>query len=98
MAERIARTYGEALYTLAVEKHSIDEYLSEVTAVNTAFSQNPELFKLLNHPQITKEEKVKVIENILKGKVSDEITGFLTIIVTKERNNEIPEILQYLCR
>lgn len=95
MAERIARTYGEALYTLAVEKHSIDEYLSEVTAVNTAFSQNPDLFKLLNHPQITKEEKVQVIENILKGKVSDEITGFLTIIVTKERNNEIPEILQY---
>ena len=95
MAERIARTYGEALYSLAVEKNKTDEFFSEVSVILTAFNSSPDLFKLLAHPQITKEEKVKVIENILKGRVSDEITGFLTIIVTKERNKDIPEILEY---
>ena len=95
MAERIARTYGEALYSLAVEKNKTDEFYSEVGVILTAFESNPDLFKLLNHPQITKEEKVKVIENVLKGRVSDEITGFLTIIVTKERNKDIPKILEY---
>ena len=95
MAERIARTYGEALYSLAVEKNKTDEFFSEVSVILTAFDASPDLFKLLAHPQITKEEKVKVIENVLKGRVSDEITGFLTIIVTKERNKEIPEILEY---
>lgn len=95
MAERIAKTYGEALFALAVENKKTDEFLSEVSVVLTAFEANPDFFKLLNHPQITKEEKVKVIEDVLKGRVSDEITGFLTIIVTKERYREIPEILQY---
>jgi len=95
MAERIAKTYGEALFSLAVENNKTDEFLSEVSVILTALNSNPDFFKLLNHPQITKEEKIEVIENILKGRVSAEITGFLTIIVTKERQREIPEILEY---
>lgn len=33
--------------------------------MQTALEENPELFALMRHPKIVKEEKVKIIESIL---------------------------------
>lgn len=44
---------------------------------------NPELAVLLGNPQIVKEEKVAIINQIFSGKLSEELMGFLTIIVEK---------------
>ena len=95
MAKLISKTYGEALFELAVEENKIDAFLEEVVAVQKALQDNPELDKLLNHPKISKEEKTKVMENIFKGRISDEVTGFLTLIISKERSKELDAILQY---
>ena len=95
MAKLISKTYGEALFELAVEENKIDSFLEEVIAVQKALQDNPELYKLLNHPKISKEEKTKVMENIFKGRISDEVTGFLTLIISKERSKELDAILQY---
>lgn len=95
MAKLISKTYGEALFELAVEENKIDAFLEEVIAVQKALQDNPELYKLLNHPKISKEEKTKVMENIFKGRISDEVTGFLTLIISKERSKELDAILQY---
>ena len=51
--------------------------------------------KLLRHPKIVKEEKIKIIQDIFKGRVSDNLTGFLEIIVDKDRYNEIPSIFRF---
>lgn len=95
MAKRIASTYGEALFELAVENHKEDLFLEQVGVVQTAMKENPDFAKLLHHPRISKEEKVQVIENVFKGRILDEITGFLTIVVEKERSDEMEEILTY---
>lgn len=95
MAKLISKTYGEALFELAVEENKIDAFLEEVIAVQKALQDNQELYKLLNHPKISKEEKTKVMENIFKGRISDEVTGFLTLIISKERSKELDAILQY---
>ncbi len=36
----------------------------ETRAMQTALEENPELFALMRHPKIVKEEKVKIIESI----------------------------------
>lgn len=95
MAKLISKTYGEALFELAVEENKIDAFLEEVMAVQKALQDNPELYKLLNHPKISKEEKTEVVENIFKGRISDEVTGFLTLIISKERFKELDAILLY---
>lgn len=89
MAKLVTKTYGEALFELAVETGTVDTVMEEVKVVIEIFKENPELFKLLNHPKISKEEKITVIENIFKGKFSDTIVGFLVLIVDKGRYNEI---------
>ncbi|MSS62881.1 ATP synthase F1 subunit delta [Velocimicrobium porci] len=95
MAKLVSKTYGEALFKLAMEENTLDEVAKEASAVLDAFAQNEELSKLLNHPKITREEKVSVIENIFKGNFSDTIVGFLVIIVNKGRYNDMNEIFQY---
>ena len=95
MAKLISKTYGEALFELAVEENKMDTFLAEVQTVLMGLKMNPDLYKLLNHPKISKEEKKEVVENIFKGRVSDEVTGFLTLIITKERYKELDAILEY---
>lgn len=94
MAKIISKAYGEALFELAVEKNELDSIAEQVNLLANAFAENPELMKLLSHPKISKEEKVNVIESIFKGRMSDDIVGFLVIIVEKDRGSEIADILK----
>ncbi|BBF44742.1 ATP synthase delta chain [Lachnospiraceae bacterium KM106-2] len=95
MAKLVSKTYGEALFDLGVEENTLDVILEEIEVVKEAFEQNEDLSKFLNHPKITKEEKVSVIENIFKGRISDSVVGFLVIIVDKGRYNDIEAIFDY---
>lgn len=95
MAKLVESSYGEALFELAVEKNELDSMAEQVTLLAQAFAENPELAKLLNHPKISKEEKISVVENIFKGRFSDDIVGFLVIIVEKDRSSEIEGIFDY---
>lgn len=95
MAKLVSRTYGEALFDLAMEKEQGTAFLEEVEAVRNVLSQNPEFDKLMEHPGISKQEKLTVLENVFKGRVSDEMTGFLTLVVQKERYGELSSIFQY---
>ena len=49
----------------------------------------------MTHPKVNKEEKLQVVAEVFKGRVSDELLGFLTIIISKDRYQEIDEILAY---
>ena len=94
MAKIISKAYGEALFELALEKNELESIAEQVNILADAFAENPELIKLLSHPKISKEEKIGVIESIFKGRMSDDIVGFLVIIVEKDRGSEIEDILK----
>lgn len=91
----ISKTYGDALFELALEENAVDSLAEEVQMVLNVLEENEELMKLLHHPKIVKEEKIKIIQDIFKGRVSDNLTGFLEIIVDKDRYNEIPSIFHF---
>ena len=95
MAKLIEGSYGDALFELAVEQNELDSIAEQVDILTQSFAENPELIKLFNHPKISKEEKISVIENIFKGRFSDDIVGFLVVIVEKDRGAEIDGILRY---
>lgn len=95
MAKLVSNTYGEALFELAVEEGKEDEFLEEINSLKDIIDSNPDFSKLMNHPKILKEEKLEVVDNVFKGRVSNEILGFLNLIVTKDRYDEIDGILDY---
>ena len=95
MAKLISKTYGEALFETAMEGRREKEILEEIQAVSDVLRENPELDKLMNHPGISKQEKVQVIEKVFRGRVSDDLAGFLRVVVDKERYKELPAIFGY---
>ena len=95
MAKLVSNTYGDALFELAVEENRLDAMSEEVRAVIQAIQENPDLAGVMNHPKIDKENKVKLIEDIFKGRVSDELVGLMRMIVEKDHYKEIESVFAY---
>lgn len=95
MAKLVSSTYGDALFELALEENRLDAVSGEIAEVRQVFLENGELKKLLNHPKVVKEEKLAFIENVFRERVSDEVLGFLHIIVNKDRYNDTIAIFNY---
>ena len=95
MAKLISKTYGDALLELMVEEDRTDEMLGEVTSLRQILSENPDFSRLINNPRVDMDEKLKVVENVFRGRASDELTGFLLTVVSKGRFPQIDDILEY---
>ena len=95
MAKLISKTYGEALFEVAVEEGIVDSLFQEVEAVHAVFQENDEYVRLLNHPKIPVEQKVSMLEEVFKGRASKQLTGLLTTVAEKGRFSEIEGILGY---
>ena len=95
MAKLISKTYGDALFELAVEKNKVDMLAEEIEQLKGVLSENEEFGRLMNHPKIIKEEKIQVAKNVFEGRLSDELLGFITIIISKDRYKDIDAILDY---
>lgn len=95
MAKLVSKTYGEALYELAVEENKTEVLLDEIRQIQVVLAENPEFDKFMKHPGIPKQEKIKVMQNVFQGRVSNELTGFLEIVVAKERYGELQAIFGY---
>ena len=92
MAKLISKTYGDALFELAVEEDKVDALLEEIGQLQQVLSENGEFGRLMNHPKIIKEEKIQVAKNVFGGRLSDELLGFLIIIISKDRYRDIDAI------
>lgn len=95
MAKLVSKTYGDALFETAVESNRLDDFSEEAKGILTVLRENQELSRLMNHPQIVKEEKIHLIENIFKGKVADEMVGLMIIIVEKDHFAQTESVLEY---
>ena len=95
MAKLVSKTYGDALFELALEENKIDSLQEEVEVVLEALVENQDLTKLMSHPKISKEEKVALMEDIFKGRVSDELCGLMHMLTEKGRFTEIDDVLYF---
>lgn len=95
MAKLVSNTYGQALFELAVEEGKEELFLEEVGTLKEILSENPDFNRLMNHPKILKEEKLAVLNQVFRGRISDELAGFLHLIVNKDRYGDIDAILDY---
>ncbi len=84
MAKLVSKIYGDALFETAVEEDRVDDFFEETEGIRRVLEENEELSRLMSHPQVVKKKKkMQLIENIFKGKVSDEIVGLLELFSGK---------------
>lgn len=68
MAKLVSKVYGDALFEAALEDNRLSGLSDEVTAVKEIIAANDDLSKLMDHPQIDKEEKVRIDRRNIWGK------------------------------
>ena len=97
MAKLVSKTYGEALFEAAMEsgEDKAGELLEEINGVREILAENPRFDELMKHPGIPKQEKLRVVEEVFRERVSEELVNFLEVIVSKERYKDLNAIFDY---
>ena len=85
----ISDRYAEALFSLAVENNAIDRYEEQVKLVLDVISGDKEIMRILTHPDINGEDT-----QAFKDSVDDDIMGLFSVIMRKNRENQITGILE----
>ena len=94
MAKLVSKVYGDALFSLALEENKLDALWDEVKTVRQAISENPDFLAVMCHPEMPQEKRLAVMEEIFGGQ-SDDLKGFLSVLVRKGRFGEILSVLDY---
>ncbi len=95
MAKLVSNVYGDALFELAVESGRVDDFLNEAEGVKEVVKSNDGFSQMMNHPKINKEEKLQIIDDIFKGRVSDEMVGLLRMLEEKDHIKDVEAVLDY---
>ena len=103
MAKLVSKTYGEALFQIILEREDAiagvgigDELFRESQSLMSILEENPEFDAFMKHPGIAKTEKLSVVENVFKDRISPELYEFLKIVVVKDRYKDLPAIMEYV--
>ena len=85
MAKLVSKVYGDALFSAALEENKLDEVWEEVRQISSILEENKAFVDMMNHPEMTREKELALMDEIFQGKVSDIMMGFLHILVKKGR-------------
>ena len=66
MAKLVSETYGEALFSLGMEKGAVDSLMEEIVSLNKILEGNPGFSRLMNHPDIGRDESLQSFRKFLK--------------------------------
>lgn len=95
MAKLVSKTYGEALFAVALEENCIDVFYEAAKTVRQILRTNEEFQRLMNHPEIIKEEKKDIVEKTFGNALPQEMVGLMVLMITKGRAGEILSALEH---
>ena len=83
------------MFAVAMEESRMDEFFEAAMGVAEILRTNEDFSKLMNHPKIIKEDKVKIVEETFTGNIPTEMVGLMTLMVEKGRANEMLSVFDY---
>ncbi len=91
---RLAGRYAKSLIDLAIEQNQLDAVYADMKFLLSICKSNPDFVAMLKSPVISADKKDKLLDSIASNKVS-KVTGlFLKLLVSKARENSLPEIVK----
>ena len=80
---QVGSVYGEALYTLALEEKLSTQILEELSVLEQSFRAEPDFIRLLGTPNLSVQERCKILDDSFRGKVHAYVLNFLKILTEK---------------
>ncbi len=90
----VPRRYAQALLMIAVERGALEEYEKELDKFRKLFLGEPHLKEFMDNPQVRPEDKKKVLQGLIAGKLNPLVSDFLFLILDKRRENFFLEIIE----
>lgn len=84
----LAREYGDGLYALTEEENISKEVLMQLIELKKLFQSQPDFIRLLGNMSLSKEERVQIIDRVLRGQVHLYLLNFLKILCERGALNE----------
>ncbi len=81
----VSKEYGTALFELALESSSAEEYLNALGTADGIFKENPELYALLSSPAISAGQRLEVAESVFSPLLPEQVLSFLLLLCEKGR-------------
>jgi F-type H+-transporting ATPase subunit delta len=92
----IVRGYAEALFNVVRAEGELDRVEDELFRFGKILESNHELKQALSDQSMEREQRAKILEELLADKVSPHTLGLLTFIVGQGRARQLPQILEEL--
>jgi F-type H+-transporting ATPase subunit delta len=88
-----SRNYASALFHLAKKAGAAVRVRGDLEGLVKLLDGSPELLAFLESPDIAQEEKKRLLERALSGKVHDSLLTFMFLVLKRDRVALLPEIL-----
>ena len=93
MTNALSKSYGIALFeSLQEKKIDLNQALIELTQIEEIIEDN-KINKFLVHPNIDKNEKIRIMEEALK-KFNKTVSSFILVLIENDRISELKGIIE----
>jgi F-type H+-transporting ATPase subunit delta len=90
---RLAARYAKSILDLAIEKDQLEAVYNDMLFLQAAFKSSRELVVLLKSPVVKADKKDKILDAIGDGRISVITATFNKLLVRKNRESYLPEIV-----
>lgn len=90
---RVASRYAKSLLDLAIEKGQLEQVYADMLYLQQLNKASREFLSLLRSPVVKADAKIKAINAVTKGKISDLTIAFTTLLINKTREADLPEVI-----
>lgn len=91
---RIEREYAEALYLLANESGSVEDYLENLLLIRSLLEENPLYLRFLSSPAVSLAERRASILEAFEKTVKEHVLSFLLLLCDNGRVSLLPECIK----
>ena len=90
---RLAGRYAKSILDLSIEKDTLDDVYKDMVLLQTVCRTSRDFVNLLRSPVIPEDKKIKIWDAITTGKISALTTAFFKLLLSKDREANLPEIV-----
>ena len=90
---RLATRYAKSLIDLSIERGQLEQVFADMQWLQAVCKSNRDFVNLLRSPIIKNDIKKKIITAVTNGKISELTTAFNNLLVSKNRERSLPEIV-----
>ena len=90
---RVASRYAKSLLDLAVERGQLEQVYNDMLYLQQLNKVSKEFLNLLRSPVVKADTKIKAINAVTAGKISELTIAFTTLLINKTREADLLEVI-----